>query len=40
MPGVAAVPIVSQTKKKKKNSRRPPTAAARVQTRAWSCGIL
>jgi hypothetical protein len=39
-PGVAAVPIASQTKLKKKITRRLPSAAARVQTRVWSCGIL
>jgi hypothetical protein len=49
-PGVAAVPIASQTKLKKTVSlghataqavsHRLPTAVAQVQTRVWSCGIL
>jgi hypothetical protein len=49
-PGVAAVPIALQTKQRKLRgtgsaitqavSRRIPIAAARVETRVWSCGIL
>jgi uncharacterized protein YaiE (UPF0345 family) len=40
-PGVAAVPIASQPPYTTNNNRcRLATAAARVQTRVWSCGIL